>query len=254
MKLFAFALGAITLSSIMAGCGAAAGIQPSPTPSPIPSPAPSPVGVYPKARVLTDPSGPLMLKPGDQLVIVLSTQTGYQAWGGMSSDDLDVVAPLYPPVASSAGSTSIALIALGSGHTTLHSYSTLNCVPPSPLPSGVAYACPAIARTWSLDVTVAGGVRDPASIEFTIPYGPRTIHLLVGDQLTLAPGLTDASVSPSAAIVVRGRNPDGSQTLVAVAPGTAVLVASSDAPCLHSVPACMIAVMELRLQIVVRSA
>lgn len=251
MKSIAKSLAAITVSAVLGGCGAVGGVQPSPTPSPSAPASPSPTGVYPKARVLVDPAGTLTLKTGDQIVIVITTQTGFQPWSGVSSDDFDIVAPLYPPVASSTGSTKMALTALGPGHTTLRSSTTPVCRPPSPLPPGQGYACPMIARVWSLDVTVSVGPREPTSIEFPLPYGPRSIHLLVGDQLTLLPGLTDAHISPPGPVESRGRNSDGSQTLAAVAPGTVVVVATTDAPCLHAVPACMIAVMELRLEVVV---
>src|SRR5207245_2850689 len=101
-----------------AACGPrppAPGVSGTPTPSPAASASPQVTSEYPGAKVLVDPKGAITLQPGDEVVIELSTESGFEPWGPLRTPDLNVIAPLYPPVAQAGRSGRTALVALGPG-------------------------------------------------------------------------------------------------------------------------------------------
>lgn len=236
----------------VAACGPKTGLPGSgatPTPSPGASPRPAVVAEYPNARLLVTPQGGITLKPGDQVVIDLPTEKGFEPWSHPRAMDLNVMAPLYPPV---AGTDRTAFTAMAPGTTRLEANTTPECKPPTPLPTGQGYACPAIARVWDLDVTVAGGGRGPTSIlvEGLFDEG-FTLRLRAGDRVTLPADLTDATDSNPAVLAPLGRGADGTQRFSARAAGTATLTAQTDLPCMHSHPACEIATRLMLLVVTV---
>ena len=243
---------ALAAALLIAACGprtGAPGGGATPTPSPSATASPAVIAEYPNARLLVDPQGGITLKPGEQVVIDLPTEKGFEPWSHARTFDLNVVAPLYPPV---SGTDRTAFVAMASGTTRLEANTTPECKPPTPLPTGQGYACPAIARVWDLDVTVTSGGRGPTSILAEGPFeeGFR-LRLRTGDQVTLPANLTEANDSNPAVLAPLGRASDGTQTFSAKAAGTATLTAETDLPCMHVQPACEIATMLMRLVVTV---
>ncbi len=234
-----------TLLMMGAACGPHLSTPAGEVPTPSPSTTPSPAAAYPSAQVLTDPTGTLHVKVGDQFTILLTKLSGFAAWGPVVSQS-DNVRPLYPPAA-----TGSAFEALDAGSAVLSASTSPQCKPPTALPSGEGYACPALARIWTLNVEIAAGTRGPAA--YSIGSGPRDapLHAIVGDRLTVGPDLSQLQIQPGGILDYAGVNPDRTQTMVAVGAGTAVVTGVSQPPCLKSHPPCMVAQMEYRLEVTV---
>lgn len=237
----------------LVACGPRAGLPGgSATPTPTASASPGIFTEYPGARVLRDPADTLRLRTGDEVVIELSTERNFEPWAGVRSADPNLVAPLYPPVTARPGVTATALVALAAGSVRLEATTTPKCTPPTPLPTGEGWACPALARVWELDVEVAPGSRGAASVLAEAQGEPGfVLHLRAGDSLTLPAGLTDARNSAPDVLAPLGRRADGTQGFRTTAAGTAELTAETDPPCRHARPPCMIATMLYRLTVVV---
>lgn len=245
------AVGLVLALVALASCGARSGEGPSPSPTPSPSvrSTTSPTS-YPNARTLRDPSGSIQLQRGDEVVIELSSQAGFEPWGPIASLDADTIAALYPPVAAAPGHTTAALLALNAGSTQLQASTMPVCTPAASLPPGQGVACPAIARVWSLQVTVSMHERRSASIDAGIPTAS-TLHVQAGDALTFGPNLTPLSITPAAILSTPVTNGDGTQTVTAAARGSAEVTATTHYPCEDARPPCLPADRMIRLLVIV---